>query len=32
MANLKIPKRAFESPQQEADFRRTVEKAIGPIR
>jgi hypothetical protein len=27
-----IPKRAFESPQQEADFRRYVEKAIGPIK
>jgi hypothetical protein len=27
-----IPKRAFESPQQEADFRRCVEKALGSIR
>jgi hypothetical protein len=27
-----IPKRAFESPQQEADFRRYVEKNIGPIK
>jgi len=27
-----IPKRAFETPQQEADFRRYVEKGIGPIK
>jgi hypothetical protein len=27
-----IPKRAFETPQQEADFRRYVEKNIGPIK
>jgi hypothetical protein len=27
-----VPKRAFESPQQEADFRRYVEKNIGPIK
>jgi hypothetical protein len=27
-----IPKRAFESAEQEADFRRYVEKGIGPIK
>jgi hypothetical protein len=27
-----IPKRAFESPEQEASFRRYVEKYVGPIK